>query len=89
MMQVVTVSGYELLEADGAGVHENRVAIMLYESDAKLWASQSNGWRSYKPFHAEIKVFESLDELHEGQLAKVREKALAKLTKEEREALGL
>lgn len=88
-MQTFTISGFELLEADGAGVHENRVAIMKYETDAKIWATESKGWRSYKPFHAEIKVFESLDELHESQLAKVREKALAKLTKEEREALGL
>ena len=84
----VLIKGFELLEADGGGVSDNHLAYVEREEDAKEWVSLSKGWRRYRPYEKTIIVHHSLDSLYATQRELAKQRALAKLTKEEREVLG-
>lgn len=86
-MQIL-INGYELLETHGDGSSESSVAYVEHETDAQQWVVQSKGWRRYVRVHKLFIVHESLESLYAHQKAAVKERALAKLSKEEREALG-
>lgn len=84
-----TITGFELLEADGGGIRDNRVALIASEDAAKQWVMASSGYRRYVPYKETIVVYADLEDLNQGHREKLREQALAKLSKQEREALGL
>lgn len=82
------IVGFELLEADGGGVSDIHCGYLMYESDAKEWKDRSFGYRSYRPYGKIIRVHESLESLDAFNMQELKEKALAKLTAEERKVLG-
>lgn len=85
-IKTVTISGYQLYsEFDrDKTVH----AYTRYKDIALQW-EKSSPYRSYSEFEIAYDFIENLEEFDEIAKSKARRAALAKLTKEERELLGL
>ena len=86
-MKVIPV--IEVNSWDGAGGH--RFAFYLNNSDG-LGTHTAREWASKNPHdylrETEIVLFDTVADYNEFKSSKVRERALAKLTAEERKALG-
>ena len=87
-MKTTIVEGFEVVEADGGGMGENHVAYFSNERAATQLSAQSPGWMRVRPFKQTIVVCESFGEYVIQKNEEVKAKALAKLTAEERAALG-
>lgn len=88
-MSTVIIEGFEVLSADGDGRGETHMAYFADENSAKQLVAQSPGWIRMRPYSKTIVVYETFGEYVNAQVEALRAKALAKLTKEEREALGV
>lgn len=80
---------------DTDGYKENQIALFSKELAAQTIAFRLNGNKKHGYFgYSKIRtpctiIFESIAEYEDWKNNSVKEKALAKLTKEEKEALGL
>lgn len=84
---------YEVTEPDGGGIESNHVAYFSSETVAKQYAEQAGkSWpKNVKKRYVQHKYI-ILDRVEEVEILKVenlRSSALAKLTPDERKALGL
>lgn len=82
------ITGFELLETDGDGMHEKRVGIISDKAEAFKWVQESNAYRRMNYIKQAIVVHSTLDSLKAYQREELKERALSKLTTEERIALG-
>lgn len=87
-MQTIIVKCFEVRSADGDGRGESHVAYFNSEAAANQLAAQSPGWMRVSPFEKTFHICETFGEYTIMKVGEIKTKALAKLTKEEREALG-
>ena len=87
-MQEFQVVGFALVEISSDGIGENEIAYVRNESDARKWSAH-NPFRTHRPVNFTVKIFDSLEEFEEERMGQIRIRALAKLSKEEKIALGL
>ena len=84
------ISGFKLTEPDGAGMYSEEMGIVSTEEVAKEWCEAQKGWpRNYEKFHKVFRVFDTLEEMAGHDKKVIRDRALAKLTVEERQLLGV
>lgn len=83
------ISGFELLEASMSGVgHHEHVAYIANERQAQMWVNESPSFRKFQPYKKTIVIHEDLASLKAFQREQLKQKALVKLSPEERSALG-
>lgn len=83
------IKGFELLADSGDGTRTDVIGLVKHETDANQWVRLGGGYRRSRPFEKTIIVHESLPSLQEELLNAIRERARAKLTQEEQDALGV
>lgn len=83
------IVGFEVLEADGGGMHEISLAIFAHKADAKLLANKNPHYRRVVPIDNTIIVHEDFSSYENAHMKKERERILAKLSYEERRILGV
>lgn len=96
-MKRITAEYFEAFEVkgDGGGVHSTELPLGKFkeESDAQAVAKGRGMYSgqdgSVKKGTLNVVIFDSIAEYEEDKLSKIRERALGKLTEEERKALGL
>lgn len=88
-MKQFEVDCFEVRESDGGGMHDNHVCYVSSESLAKKLVEKSKGWRHYSKYSKLITIFDSEEEIESNSKANLRKSGIAKLTKAERDALGL
>lgn len=86
-MKSFHITGFQITESGLDGTTRD-VCIVSREDLAKDMCFKNN-YRSYTPVDKFIVIFETVFEVEAAKQDAIREKALAKLTKEERTALGL
>jgi hypothetical protein len=86
-MREMNIDGYELLSIKSDG-NEEHVAYVSNLKDAINWV-EKGGWRKYREVKKTIRIFETEEELEVHMQERLRQRALAKLSFEERQALGL
>ncbi|HET8685678.1 MAG TPA: hypothetical protein VFM18_03315 [Methanosarcina sp.] len=85
-MKVIEIDCWEVTESYDRDY--NHVAFFLHEQDAKEFAKQSC-YRSATHFKKTFVICESIADKANADQESMRQAALAKLTKKERELLGL
>jgi hypothetical protein len=88
-MITTTVAGFEVISADGDGHGESHVAYFNNEKAAKQLAAQSPGWLRVQKFEKTFQICSTFGEYVQLKNEEIKVRALAKLSKEEREALGV
>lgn len=88
-MKTTIVTGFEVVMADGDGRGETHQAYFSDQTAAEMLVSQSPGWMRMYPFTKTTVVYDTFSEYVTAKADAFKAKALAKLTKEEREALGV
>lgn len=86
--KAVTFECFELLEADGGGVRDNRVALIADKAEGERWVAESKGYRTCRQYKWTTLVYANLAALKADQQEAIRQQALAKLTAQECAALG-
>jgi hypothetical protein len=84
-----TVACFEVLCADGDGRGESHVAYFNNEKAAKQLVTQNPGWMRVQPFEKSFQICSTFSEYVQLKNEEIKVRALAKLNKEEREALGV
>jgi hypothetical protein len=80
---------YEVRETDGGGMHENHVCYVSNPTLAQQLVDKSKGWRSYREYKKVLTIFDTLEEIEANSKENLRKSGIAKLSRAEREALGL
>lgn len=80
---------YEVKESDGGGVYDNHFAFVATEQLAKLLVATNKNYRHYCKYSKLITVFDTMEEIEANSKANLRKAGLAKLSKAEKDALGL
>lgn len=80
---------YEVQEADGGGMYSNHLAFVSSLSLAETLVNKSKGWRSHKPYKKLITIFDTMEEIEANSKSNLRKAGLAKLSRAEKDALGL
>lgn len=80
---------YEVRESDSGGMHETHVCYVSNPTLAQQLVDKSKGWRSYREYKKLITIFDTIEELDANSKENLRKSAIAKLSRAEREALGL
>ena len=88
-MITTIVAGWEVISANGDGRGESHVAYFNNEKAAKQLAATSPGWMRVQPFEKSFAICATLAEYMQEKNEEVKARALAKLTVEERSALGV
>ena len=88
-MLTTVVKGFEVLSSDSDGRGESHAAYFNNEVAAKQLAAQSQGWMRVQPFEKTFHICATFGEYVQMKNADLKAKALAKLTAEERELLGV
>ena len=88
-MITTIVAGFEVLSSDGDGRGESHVAYFNNEKAAMQLVTQSPGWMRVQHFEKTFQICSTFGEYVQLKSEEVKTRALAKLTKEEREALGV
>ena len=90
MKQLTFYEVYDDFSSDGRGNMIRVVGRFTKESDAKLYAvGRGNYEQKASVREKNVVVAESIKEMEEVEVEERKQKALNKLTKEERELLGL
>lgn len=92
-MKHYEIDCWEVTAPDGGGVYDEHCAYFSSKSVAEEYAqaqqAKSNWPRSVQPFKRSYTVLDSIEECEELTRQNVRNRALKKLTAQEREELGL
>jgi hypothetical protein len=80
---------YEVVEADGGGMHDLHICFVGSSNLAETLVARSKGYRRYVKHNKTYTVFDTLEEVDANSKANLRKSGLAKLTNLEKEALGL
>ena len=82
------IAAWELLEANMSGVTHEHVAFIGNERQAQMWVNESPSFRKYRQYGKTIIIHDDLASLKAFQREQLKQKALVKLSAEERAALG-
>lgn len=85
-MKTFEINGFEVYDTDG--YTHNHVAYVSEESMA-VEMTKGNAYMGYNPYKKSFIVFETMDEFNADKYEKLRKSAWAKLSVQERHALGL
>lgn len=89
-MKKIEIDCFEVTEPDGAGMHNLHVAYASSKTVADAIAQSNNGWPGYvNAYKKTIVIVDSVDEYRQLRADGKREAALAKLTEDDKKALGL
>lgn len=88
-MQSFEIIGFELIELDGNGLHKQRSGIIKDKNEADKWRMKNPSWRRINYIKETVTVFDSLADFEAMEKQAMIARALAKLTAEERAALGV
>lgn len=87
-MKIINVDCFALELSDGDGIGSTVEGYASHEDVAREWAKSKKGWGSYRKYSKKYVIMDSMDEINLIKKEKIIERALAKLTPEERFALG-
>jgi hypothetical protein len=87
-MQTFEIIGFELIELDFDGARK-RVGIIKDKNEADAWRMKNPSWRGMNYIKETITICDSLAEFEVMEKQALIAQALAKLTAEERAALGV
>jgi hypothetical protein len=88
-MKTFEIDCFEVRESDGDGRGDHHVCYCANNTLAQKIAGRNNGWRSAEKYKQELNVCETEEEFDGRAKAALRKSAIAKLSKAEREALGV
>lgn len=88
-MKTFEIDCFEVRESDGDGRSDSHVCFCATAKLAETIAEYNKGWRSFTKYSKFFNVCETEEEYNANTKAALRKSALAKLSKAEREALGL
>lgn len=88
----VSFTAWEVTQPDDGGMRNEHLAYFSSRIEADKYVAQAKGWPRHMnqiTINKSWTVFDSVNELNELKLENLKERALAKLTEEERELLGI
>ena len=88
-MKTTVIEGWKVVTANGDGRGETQTAYFSNKKAAQELVATSPSWMRMFSFTETIVVFDSYSEYVTAEANAFKAKALSKLTKEEREALGV
>ena len=88
-MKTFEIDCFEVRESDGDGRSDSHVCFAATHELAELIAEKNKGWRSFTKYSKFFNVCETEDDFERNTKQALRKSALAKLSKAEREALGV
>ncbi len=88
-VEIIKLDMFVLEMSNGDGVSSTVEAYTRDEKVGRDYKIQTKNYGSYRPFKQTFVIVSSLAELDAAKKEKVKERALSKLSREEKEALGL
>lgn len=88
-MRVMYIDCIEVVEADMDGRTETTIALVSNKALADELISESPGWRHWNQYKKRFIVYDTMHEFRDSAKKHIRAGALAKLTEQEKEVLGL
>ena len=88
-MKTFEIDCFEVRESDGDGRSDSHVCFCATAKLAEVIVNYSKGWRHSAKYTKLITVFDTEDEYNANTKSALRNSAIAKLSKAEREALGI
>ena len=89
-MKKFEIDCFEVTQPDGGGMHSDHVAYASTKHVAELLAKQNSGWPGYvHEYKKTFLILDSVEEYKDLVQENKRQKALAKLTDEDKKVLGL
>lgn len=89
-MKKIEIDCWEVTTPDGGGIHSEHVAYTSTEAVALSLVGESKGWPRYaNKFQKTFLIVESVEDYEAMLTEKKRQRALSKLSEEDKIALGL
>jgi hypothetical protein len=87
MMQEINIDCFEVIQ-EGTTTSHRRVGFFSLEAVAQK-VIKENRYRSFRPYREHIVIYDEYSEYRQTLVNEIRDRALAKLSREERDVLGV